>query len=195
MARCPLSYAEPMSDRVMSYLEMCQREGISLQRGMNFRVRGSHSVLLMSLRPNAPYRDRLQEEGTVLLYEGHDAPRQTGQPDPKQVDQPALTPHGRPTENGTFFAAALATARGEAVPNHVQVARSCEMASGPTTEYSFSRTPCRRPRASGRCSCSHWKRSRIRGPEQGGRPATQNRAGGFPPGSRWRSGNAMPAGV
>lgn len=110
-----------MSDRVMGYLEMCQREMISLQRGMNFRVRGGHSVILMSLRPNAPYRDRLLEDGTVLLYEGHDAPRLAGQADNKLLDQPALTPHGKPTENGKFFAAARATERGDSPAERVQV--------------------------------------------------------------------------
>lgn len=114
-------YLERMSDRVMGYLDMCHREHLHLQRGMNFRVRGGHSVLLMSVRPGAPYHDRLSEDGTVLLYEGHDAPRQTGGTDPKQVDQPALTPHGRPTENGKFYAAAKAAALGEAAPERVQV--------------------------------------------------------------------------
>ncbi|MCL6546908.1 MAG: hypothetical protein K6T61_16965, partial [Bryobacteraceae bacterium] len=66
-----------MANEIISYLEMCQREGISLQRGMNFRVCGDHSVILMSLRPNAPYKDEIREGGTVLIYEGHDAPRST----------------------------------------------------------------------------------------------------------------------
>jgi hypothetical protein len=34
---------------IISYLEMCQAEGISLQRGMNFRLSGDFSVMLMSL--------------------------------------------------------------------------------------------------------------------------------------------------
>ena len=42
-------------NEVISYMEMCRREGASLQRGMNFRLGGDHSVILMSLRPNAPY--------------------------------------------------------------------------------------------------------------------------------------------
>jgi hypothetical protein len=35
---------------VLSYLEMCQDEGSSLQQGMNFRLRGGASVILMRLR-------------------------------------------------------------------------------------------------------------------------------------------------
>jgi 5-methylcytosine-specific restriction endonuclease McrA len=42
---------------------MCQKEGTSLQRGMNFRLKGCHSVILMSVRPNSPYRDEVQEDG------------------------------------------------------------------------------------------------------------------------------------
>jgi hypothetical protein len=57
---------------VISYVEMCRIEGVSLQRGMNFRLRGRHSVILMSVRPNSPYRDEIQEEGSVLIYEGHE---------------------------------------------------------------------------------------------------------------------------
>jgi hypothetical protein len=64
-----------MANEVISYLEMCSREGTSLQRGMNFGLGGDHSVVLMSVRPNAPYRDRLEDEGTTLIYEGHDEPR------------------------------------------------------------------------------------------------------------------------
>jgi hypothetical protein len=38
-----------MRDNIISYMDMCQREGSSLQRGMNFRLRGRHSVTLMSV--------------------------------------------------------------------------------------------------------------------------------------------------
>ena len=46
---------------IVSYLEMCTEEGVNLQRGMNFRLRGGRSVILMSLRRNAPYVDRVEE--------------------------------------------------------------------------------------------------------------------------------------
>lgn len=85
---------------------MCGREGASLQRGMNFRIGGNHSVILMSLRPKAPYRDRLEDEGTTLIYEGHDHPQTTDCPNPKIVDQPERTSFGRLTENGKFHVAA-----------------------------------------------------------------------------------------
>jgi len=73
---------------VIYYLEMCRAEGVNLQRGMNFRLRGRHSVILMSLRPGAPYADQIMEEGRVLVYEGHDEPQRKKGPNPKHIDQP-----------------------------------------------------------------------------------------------------------
>ncbi len=87
---------------------MCRREGTSLQAGMNFGLGGNHSVILMSLRANAPYRDRLEDEGTTLIYEGHDQPRGAGSPNSKVVDQPDRYPSGSLTQNGKFFEAASA---------------------------------------------------------------------------------------
>jgi HNH endonuclease len=90
---------------VISYLEMCKFEGVSLQRGMNFRRQGHESVLLMSLRRNAPYRDHIEDAGRVLVHEGHDVSR-TESRDPKKVDQPMRTPSGKLTQNGLFWEAA-----------------------------------------------------------------------------------------
>ena len=87
---------------VVSYLEMCAEFGVNLQRGMNFRLKGSHSIILMSLRRGAPYADRIEEAGRVIVYEGHDISRSDGEPEPKQVDQPEFLPSGKPTQNGLF---------------------------------------------------------------------------------------------
>ncbi len=75
-----------MANEIISYLEMCQREGASLQRGMNYQLGGHHSVILMSVRPNAPYRDRVEDHGAILVSEGHDAPRSQKYASPKLVD-------------------------------------------------------------------------------------------------------------
>jgi hypothetical protein len=88
---------------VISYLEMCTEEGISLQRGMNYHLRGNISVILMSLRPNAPYADRVEEDGHVLIYEGHDVSKTQDTPIPKIVDQPMNNPGGTLTQNGLFY--------------------------------------------------------------------------------------------
>jgi hypothetical protein len=110
-----------MANEIIPYLEMCRREGLSLQRGMNFRVGGTHSVLLMSLRANAPYEDRIEGDGTVLIYEGHDEPRTQSVKNPKAVDQPRVTPHGRLTQNGLFEAAATEHRAGKRNPERVRV--------------------------------------------------------------------------
>jgi HNH endonuclease len=91
---------------VISYLDMCREEGVNLQRGMNYQLRRNASVVLMSVRRGAPYADRIEEDGHVLIYEGHDQPSTRGGPDPKSVDQPLRTPAGSPTENAKFFEAA-----------------------------------------------------------------------------------------
>ena len=83
-----------MANEVISYLERCSREGTSLQRSMNFEIGGDHSVILMSVRPNAPYRDQLEDNGTTLIYEGHDEPKSASVPRPKMVDQPDRTAYG-----------------------------------------------------------------------------------------------------
>ena len=110
-----------MPNEILSYLEMCEREGASLQRGMNFGLGGDHSVILMSLRPNAPYDDELDDDGTVLIYEGHDAPRSALLPDPKIVDQPEYTETGRLTQNGKFHQAAQEYRSGTRAPERVRV--------------------------------------------------------------------------
>lgn len=110
-----------MTDNVLSHNEMCRREGVSLQRGMNFGLGGTHSVILMSLRPNAPYRDRVEDGGTTLVYEGHDHPRTASCPNPKAVDQPERLPSGKLTQNGKFHRAAQDLKSGTRPPERVRV--------------------------------------------------------------------------
>lgn len=106
---------------VVSYREMCDREGASLQRGMNFQLGSSHSVLLMSRRSNAPYADRIEDGGEVLIYEGHDEPKSAAIKSPKTVDQPERTPKGTLTQNGQFKQAADSFKRGTRRPECVRV--------------------------------------------------------------------------
>lgn len=97
---------------IISYNDMCREEGTTLQHGMNFRLRGGHSVILMSVRPNAPYADKIEDGGRVIIYEGHDIPRTRSGPDPKAVDQPMQNPGGTLSRNGKFFEAARSVAVG-----------------------------------------------------------------------------------
>ena len=110
-----------MTNEIIPYLEMCTREGASLQRGMNYQLNQDHSVLLMSVRPNAPYADRVEDEGATLIYEGHDWPRSADTPNPKSVDQPQHTITGNLTENGKFQQAAEAFKLGTHPPERVRV--------------------------------------------------------------------------
>ncbi len=91
---------------VISYLDMCHEEGVNLQRGMNFKLHNNLSIILMSLRQDAPYADRVEDNGRVLIYEGHDEPKRAGGPNPKTINQPMYNPSGSLTQNGLFFRAA-----------------------------------------------------------------------------------------
>jgi hypothetical protein len=96
-----------MKDEIISYREMCDRENVqTLQRGMNFRLNPHYSVILMSQRKNAPYKDRIYNDGYTIEYEGHDIPRTQGINNPKSIDQPRFTKTGKLTQNG-FFADAI----------------------------------------------------------------------------------------
>lgn len=110
-----------MDNEIIAYREMCNREESQLQKGMNFRLRPSHSVVLMSMRPNAPYADRVEDDGRTLIYEGHNQPRSVSCRSPELVDQPARTTTGRPTENGKFDQAAQAFKSGRAPAERVRV--------------------------------------------------------------------------
>jgi hypothetical protein len=95
-----------MSNEVISYMEMCVRENASLQRGMNFRLGGNYSVILMSTRANAPYKDEITEDGAILIYEGHDVSKNAYNINPKETDQPEKSFKGNLTQNGKFHQAA-----------------------------------------------------------------------------------------
>lgn len=110
-----------MDNEILTYWEMCGREGAGLQQGMNFGVGGDHSVVLTSVRKNAPYDDRFEDDGATLIYEGHDARRSGSLTDPKSVDQPAVYPSGSLTQNGRFHVAATDYRKGLREPERVRV--------------------------------------------------------------------------
>jgi hypothetical protein len=92
-----------MKDNIISYREMCDNENVqTIQRGMNFRLNPNYSVILMSLRKNAPYNDRVSDDGLSIEYEGHDVSKTDKIKNPKQHDQPRHTKTGKPTQNGLF---------------------------------------------------------------------------------------------
>ena len=109
-------------DDILSYREMCDAENIqTLQRGMNFRMNPSYSVILMSQRPNAPYRDKVYEDGITIEYEGHDVPKRSYDHNPKAEDQPHKLPSGKLTQNGLFAQAVARFKSGNSPPELVKV--------------------------------------------------------------------------
>ena len=110
-----------MPNDVIPYLEMCRREGVSLQRGMNYELRNNHSVILMSVRPGAPYADRFENDGATLIYEGHDVSTSLENPNPKILNQPERSENGHLTENGKFHKAAQECKAGKRPPERVRV--------------------------------------------------------------------------
>lgn len=91
-------------DDILSYREMCDAESWTLQKGMNFQINNSFSVILMSQRTNAPYKDRIYEEGVTIEYEGHDISKRYSR-NSKYEDQPDKLPSGKLTQNGLFIEA------------------------------------------------------------------------------------------
>ncbi|MBN1845374.1 MAG: HNH endonuclease [Sedimentisphaerales bacterium] len=105
---------------IISYTEMLQQEGVSLQRGMNFRIKPNYSIILMSVRRGAPYNDRWHDDTGLLEYEGHDEPKK-GDIDPKTINQPLRNSNGNLTENGKFYEAAMAYKNKNVSPEEIQV--------------------------------------------------------------------------
>ena len=92
-----------MKDQILTYRQMCDNEGIqTLQRGMNFQLGGDYSVILMSQRKNAPYSDKIYDDGVTIEYEGHDVAKTERDINPKKLDQPIVTKSGTLTQNGKF---------------------------------------------------------------------------------------------
>ena len=75
----------------------------------------------MSVRPGAPYDDEFMDGGSTIIYEGHDARRAEGLPNPKEIDQPRRTSSGTLTENGLFLERAQSYTEGTEPPRAVRV--------------------------------------------------------------------------
>jgi hypothetical protein len=110
-----------MKDDILTYREMCDAENVqTIQRGMNYRLHPSYTVVLMSQRTNAPYRDEILQDGLTIVYEGHDQPKSKDVEDPKHVDQLSRTLKGTLTQNGKFVEAVKRYQDGDS-PERVKV--------------------------------------------------------------------------
>lgn len=111
-----------IQDDILSYREMCNLESQEvMQRGMNFRMGNNYSVILMSQRSSAPYKDKIHDDGITIEYEGHDIPHRSEGKYPKQEDQQEKLPSGKLTQNGYFIKAAKEYKEGSNIPELVKV--------------------------------------------------------------------------
>ena len=109
---------------IISYIDLSVEEGFSIQRGMNFNINGKdYGIILMSVRADAPYADRFEDNGRTIIYEGHDIQKNhnTSDKDVKFIDQPLQTPNGSFTENGKFAIAAMQYKKGNAPAKKIKV--------------------------------------------------------------------------
>jgi hypothetical protein len=111
----------PNPGDILTYSEMCQFEGESLRRGMNFRLKPDYSIVLMSACPDSPYTDIVKDEGKTLIYEGHNIPKRKGLKDPRHYDQPMAMPNGKLTQNGLFYVVAKEFQKNKSWPEPVKV--------------------------------------------------------------------------
>ena len=105
---------------IISASELQVREGMNLQKGMNFRDGSEQLSVFLVLPREGEYTDTWDEANMRYSYEGHDsiAEGAAGRTD----DQLLMYASGKPTENGKFYKAANAYKDGmRAEPLQVQV--------------------------------------------------------------------------
>ncbi len=105
---------------ITSASELQVREGMNLQKGMNFRDGGEQLSVFLVLPRDGGYTDTWDEAQMHYSYEGHDSVAEgaAGRTD----DQLLMYASGKPTENGKFYKAANAYKDGmRAEPLQVQI--------------------------------------------------------------------------
>jgi len=112
---------------IISASELIAREGVNLQKGMNFRDTGPLLSVFLVLPREGGYTDEWNEEAGVYVYEGHDS---TTVESGKSVDQLMMYESGKLTDNGKFYKAANAFKDGIR-KERPSVERGSTEASGP----------------------------------------------------------------
>ena len=74
----------------------------------------------MSQKSNAPYSDKIYDDGITLEYEGHDLAKNYTE-NPKSHNQPEKLPSGKITQNGYFIKAVDEYKNGKSEPELVKV--------------------------------------------------------------------------
>lgn len=192
-----LSLEPPQELRVVSCPQMCSREGVNLQAVMNVQLGGHYSVVLMSVRPNARYRDELLDDGPRVSTRVRTRPRRA----PLTTRNPSASPSGHPLEPSHTMAGSTRLPRlpglRNVYPSWPAATKRSAPASGRTTDSSCLSTPGEKATARGRSSRSSWL------PSKGNRPEVRNASstsipggeGSFQRRSSSRCGSAMEAGA
>jgi hypothetical protein len=74
----------------------------------------------MSQKSNAPYSDKIYNDGITIEYEGHDIAKNYVE-NPKEHDQPERLPSGKITQNGLFIKAIHEYKKDQSKPELVKV--------------------------------------------------------------------------
>ncbi len=91
---------------ILSANELMEREGLMLQKSMNFRTGGEQiSVLLVLAKEDGEFKDAWDTKTQTYTFEGHDS---TTKEAGKSLDQLLMYAGDKLTENGKFFKAAHA---------------------------------------------------------------------------------------
>lgn len=105
---------------ILSANELLEREGLKLEKSMNFRDKGELlSVFLVLPKEGGEYMDEWNAETGTYVFEGHDSTtKETGG---KSIDQLLMYGGDKLTDNGKFFKAANAFKEGTRDALQVQV--------------------------------------------------------------------------
>ena len=109
--------------QIISYKQIEDVEGFRPQNGMNFKTKNkNYSIVLMSVRENSPYDDKISDDGKTIDYVGHNLNKKYCKgKDPYTFDQPLFLPSGKLTQNGKFAKAANYFKDGLQEPEKVRV--------------------------------------------------------------------------
>ena len=94
--------------QIISYKQIEEVEDFRPQNGINYRTKNkNYSIVLMSVRENSPYDDKISDDGKTIDYVGHNLNKKYCKgKDPYTLDQPLFLPSGKLTQNGKFAKAA-----------------------------------------------------------------------------------------
>lgn len=100
-------YVAKRATSILSANELMEREGIMLQKSMNFRDQGElPSVFLVLQKDDGEFRDEWNPKKHIYTFEGHDST--TKETQGKSNDQLLMYGGDKLTENGKFYKAANA---------------------------------------------------------------------------------------